>query len=410
MSQTTLAAPVSNDVRTRPSLCLVAHFAYGALSGGTRGHVGGVEWQTSLTARWFARRGYRVSMITWDEGQADDTIIDGVRVIKLCPRDAGLPGVRFLHPRWTSLARALKAADADLYYHNCGEYVTGQVAMWCRRHGRHFVYSVASDPDCDPALPEMRTLRERVLYRYGLRHAEEIIVQKQTQQAMLRDGFGLESVVIPMPCPGPSEEEPVSPMVPAAGRTRVAWVGRIVELKRLEWLLELAEAMPDVHFEIAGAPEHDAPYTRRLLERGHALPNVTMHGRVERARMPQIYRRVSALCCTSRLEGFPNTFLEAWSHALPVVSTFDPDDLIARRGLGATAADLPGLKHALRRLIDSPDTWREASRRARRYYLDHHTVDAVMRRFERVFLDVCGQSETSPATLPPALAARGEGT
>ena len=89
-----------------PRICLVSHFAYGALAGGKNGHIGGVEWQTSLTAKWLAARGFDVSMITWDEGQPDDTRIDGVRVIKMCRRDAGLPFVRFAHPRWTSLVRA----------------------------------------------------------------------------------------------------------------------------------------------------------------------------------------------------------------------------------------------------------------------------------------------------------------
>ena len=144
---TTCAAKTS-----KPSICLVAHFAYGVLSGGRTGHVGGVERQTTLLARWLTTRGYRVSMITWDEGQPDDQLIDGIRVIKVCRSDAGLPVLRFVYPRWTSLVRALRKADADVYYQNCGEYVTGQVATWCRRHGRRFVYSIASDPDCDAAL------------------------------------------------------------------------------------------------------------------------------------------------------------------------------------------------------------------------------------------------------------------
>ncbi|MDD5414837.1 MAG: glycosyltransferase, partial [Smithellaceae bacterium] len=126
---------------SRPSFCLVAHNAAGAMFGGNQGYIGGVERQTSLMARWLAVQGYRVSLVTWDEGQADDQVVDGVRVIKTCSRDTGLPGLRFFHPRWTSLIRALRRADADLYYHNCAEYVTGQVALWCRRNGRKFVYS-----------------------------------------------------------------------------------------------------------------------------------------------------------------------------------------------------------------------------------------------------------------------------
>jgi glycosyltransferase involved in cell wall biosynthesis len=214
------------------------------LTGGRNSHIGGIERQQSLMAKWLAKRGWRVSMIVWDEGQPRDEVVDGVRVIKMCRTDAGIRGVRFFHPKWTSLVHALRAADADVYYHNCGEYVTGQVALWCRRHGRKFVYSVANDPDCDPKLPEMHTLRERFLYRYGLRRADSVIAQTQKQQAMLREGFGLESAVLPMPCPGPADADCAAPAPPIPNRSRILWVGRICEQKRPDRLIELAAALP----------------------------------------------------------------------------------------------------------------------------------------------------------------------
>lgn len=370
----------------RPVIGIVSHNAYGALTGGTHGHVGGVEWQTSLTARWLAARGYSVRLLTWDEGQPDGVEIDGVRVVKICRRNAGVPGVRFFHPRWSGLSRALHAAAADVYYHNCGEYVTGQVALWCRRRRLPFVYSVASNPDCDPRLPEMRKLRERVLYRYGLLHADEVIVQTRSQQEMLAHGFGRTSSVIPMPCPGPSDDEYVPPAPPRPGTARVAWVGRIVPLKRLEWLLDLAVQLPVTAFDIVGAAEADTAYTRALRARAAQLPNVTLHGRIERARMPEVYRRANCLCCTSSHEGFPNTFLEAFSYGVPVVSTIDPDGLLVARGLGATATDVPGLLAELRALLGGAARWRATSQSARQYYRENHTVAVVLPRFEHAFL------------------------
>jgi glycosyltransferase involved in cell wall biosynthesis len=93
--------------------------------------------------------------------------------------------------------------------------------------------------------------------------------------------------------------------------------------------------------------------------------------------------------CTSDYEGFPNIFLEAWSEGLPIVSTFDPDGLIAERGLGAVAdPHVDSLAARLAKLLESAERWRAASAAARRYYLENHTVDRVMARFEQGFLDV----------------------
>ena len=367
---------------------MVAHFAYGAISGGQEGHVGGVERQTSLMCRWLAARGHKVSLLTWDEGQPDETVIDGVRVIKMCRENAGLPGLRFFTPRWTSLIKAMRRADADVYYQNCAEYITGQVALWCRIRRRGFVYSVASDPDCDPKLPAMNTLRERLLYRYGLRHANRIIVQTGHQQRMLRNGFRLGSVVLPMPCPGPADNEYRPPREPSSQNCQVLWVGRIARVKRLELLLEVARALPSVTFHVAGMPYAGDTYSESVLDQARTFQNVKVHGMVPREQMPDLYGSVSILCCTSLYEGFPNTFLEAWSHGLPVVSTVDPDNLIATRGLGCAASDASSLVAAIRRLAESNNLWREQSANARRYYSENHAVDTVMRRFELNFIEI----------------------
>ena len=117
-------------------ICIVSHNGYGAISGAREGFIGGVEWQTALLARWLASRGHSVSLVTWDEGGPVEETIDGVRIVKICKQKAGLPGIRFFYPKWSGLLAALRTADAEAYYHNCGECVTGQIALWCRRNHR----------------------------------------------------------------------------------------------------------------------------------------------------------------------------------------------------------------------------------------------------------------------------------
>ncbi len=365
----------------RLKLCIVSHFAYGALKGGRTGHIGGVENQTALMAKWFAAQGHEVSMLTWDEGQPEDEIVDGVRVIKICRREAGLPGLRFFTPRWSGLNRAMARADADIYYQNCAEYVTGQVALWCRRNGRKFIYSVASDPDCDPRLPVMKTLRERVLYRYGLRHADRVIVQNERQQRMLREGFGIDATIMPMACRGAHENELADPPFDGKRAHRIIWVGRIAPVKRAEVLLDLARHLPRLEFDLVGGKDQDPAYFERIMALADELPNITAHGRLSRKEIDPLYKRASLLCCTSKFEGFPNTFLEAWSFGLPIVSTVDPDGLVSG-GLGRIGNGTDALAGAIEELLQEESRWREISTRCRSYFMNHHDADSVMRRYE----------------------------
>jgi glycosyltransferase involved in cell wall biosynthesis len=372
-----------SEVR-KVSVCIVSHNGYGAISGVRGGHVGGVERQTSLLSRWLAARGHPVSLLTWNEGGADEEVIDGVRVIKICRQDAGVPGLRFLHPKWTGLITALRKANAQIYYQNCGGCVTGQMAIWCRLHSKPFVFSLASDADCDAALPELRTWRERTLYKRGLRLASRRVAQTQTQCKRLAEHFGVDSEVIPMPAPDPLTTNASSPTRPMG---RIVWVGRVCRVKRPDLLLDIAEACPDLGFDVAG-PVYDDQYSRSVVKRASVLRNVLMHGAVPRADIPELYRGASLLCCTSDYEGFPNTFLEAWSHGLPIVSTVDPDGLIAECKLGRVGLNRASLISGIRDLLANPACFAETSARTRQYYLLHHSMETVMPRFERMFVDL----------------------
>ncbi len=369
----------------RPSICLVTQDAYGAITGGRSGKIGGIEWQTSLLARWLAGRQYNVSLLTWDEGGPPVEIIDGVRVIKIARADAGLKRLRFFHPRWTGLIRAMRLAQADVYYNNASECVTGQIALWCRRNRRSFVFSVSSDGDCEVNLPAMSRGVERALYRYGLSRADARIVQTQTQKAKLKKNFGVDSIVIPMPgadpAPGIALPRPTPPL------KRVVWIGRVYKVKRPDRLLEVAAGCPEFQFDMVG-PIYAEDYAQEVHQRARQVPNLTVHGPVSRDQVPSFYGNAGCLCCTSDFEGFPNTFLEAWSYGLPVVSTFDPDSVIRKHKLGIVARDVPEMIAAIRCLYESEDRYLEMSRNARQYVWENHRMDAVMPKFEEVFLSL----------------------
>jgi len=270
--------------------------------------------------------------------------------------------------------------------------VTGQVALWCRRHGRKFVYSVANDTDCDSRLPEMHTLRERVLYRYGLKVADRVVVQTGRQREMLLSGFGCDSVIIPMPCPGPDDVEYSSWNRRRDSSQRVLWLARLCEQKRPDRLLDLAESCPEVGFDLVGPPA-DTEYARSVCQRAKSIPNVTFHGPVERENVPEYYKKAAIMCCTSDFEGFPNTFLEAWSYGLPIVSTFDPDNLIEEKKLGVVAQSTEGLASGIRAILGDSKRWHQASENAREYYSNNHTTDSVIPKFEKVFEEVMNSTE-----------------
>src|SRR5260221_2530807 len=103
--------------RPRSHVCFVAPFAWPVFErDGAIKLVGGAEVQQRILMRLFQRNGYRVSLVTLDFGQPQRAVVDGVTVYKTYRMDEGIPVLRFVHPRLTSVWQALRDADADIYY------------------------------------------------------------------------------------------------------------------------------------------------------------------------------------------------------------------------------------------------------------------------------------------------------
>ncbi len=375
---------VTKMFNPKPSICFVSPEACGALFEGIALQANGAELQQATIARHLAERGYDVSFVTEARGQSEGLYLDGIRVFNAYDCSDGLRYIRLLHPRITGLWRAMKRCGADIYFQRTNDIVTGIAAAFCRTHHKRFVYSVASDANCVPDLPHLAK-HERPFYRFGLRQADCVVAQTVHQQELLLKNFDRDSTVIPNCGPAGIEPETLTKRIDPP--KRLLWVGRWARVKRLEMLLDVADRCRDVQIDIVGSPSDSLAreYTRSLQERISALPNVNHIGHVPHSEIGKFYDRAAALVCTSAVEGFPNTFIEAWQRGLPVISTFDPDGVLASARLGLVTQGADGLAGAISHMFEMPQVWRQMSARAMQYFMANHSVDAIIPRFEKVF-------------------------
>ncbi|MDX1693999.1 MAG: glycosyltransferase family 4 protein [Ketobacteraceae bacterium] len=349
-------------------------------------YLGGIERVLVTLARGLVKQGVRVAFITYDEGQRDGECLDGITVYKAYDPDSGIRGLRFIHPRMTSIWAAMRRADAGAYIQmgaGVETFVTRTGAHWLTNR-RRFIYCIASDANCDPALPAISSNREKRLFLWGLRHADKIVSQTRVQAERLRKSFGLDSVVVPMPF----EQDPeLTARLEAkrdhGGRPQILWVGRVIEVKRLDRYLELAERMPGCDFHIVGAANAKTPYAQGLVEQARAIPNVTVHGKIPDLELLQLYQDADLLCCTSDLEGFPTTFLEAWSFRKPVVTTFDPDGVVATHELGLVC-EPENLQDCLERMIGDPAEYDRLRENGYDFYRQNYTLGAIAPKYIRM--------------------------
>ncbi|HEY6868084.1 MAG TPA: glycosyltransferase family 4 protein [Candidatus Eisenbacteria bacterium] len=331
-----------------------------------------------MLARGLARRGFEVSAVTCDYGQAADLTIDGVRLIRSHPPRGGIPVLRFFHPRLTRALRALAATEAEVYYARGLGVWAGEAYEVARWRRAAFVLGTAHDLDVRRDLPLHRSPRDRVWARRTLRGADAIVAQTEVQRALYREQFGRASELIPNLVEIPAA--PVDPGRPGA----VLWLATYKRSKRPEWVLELARRLPARRFVMCGMPavppDSPAPWDEARAA-ARACPNLEVRGYVGHDGLGPLFGEAALLLHTSPAEGFPNTMLEAWAHGVPVISVVDPDGAVEREGLGQTAGSLDELERTVERWMADPERRRAAGARARAHVLARHAPDRVLEPF-----------------------------
>jgi glycosyltransferase involved in cell wall biosynthesis len=146
--------------------------------------------------------------------------------------------------------------------------------------------------------------------------------------------------------------------------------------------MEVARLAPELHFRIVANPSDRSAWDQ--LTRA-APPNVTLIERFPFAQADQVYGQALILLNTSAFEGFPNAFLQAGKHGVPVVSSVvDPDGFLQRTGSGIVAGPEPtAAAAAIRRLANDPQEWRRVSSNIRAHVERHHDSKRCAAAFAR---------------------------
>lgn len=374
---------------TSHDVCLVGLKCYDLLvNNDVPKYLGGIERVLVSLARGLAAAGISVAFITFDEGYEDGITIDGITLYKAYDIESGIRGIRLVYPRMTGIWGAMRRANASVYLQMGAGIETLVSAVGTRflfDSKRKSVFCVGSDSDCLRKLPLTSSNKEKLFYRLGLSLTDAIVSQTMKQRHEMLESFGKSSTVIAMPY------EPVIQRASFDARKRteetvhIIWVGRIVETKRLEMLVNLAKHYRTLQFDIVGSANSVSDYAKSVLAKAAAQDNVVVHGRISDRKLSEMYDKAFILCCTSSLEGFPTTFLEAWSHGLPVLTTFDPDDVVSNNNVGFAVSNEDELLERTGALLADKLLYQTLSDNAQSYYQENYTAKAIVPYYLQLF-------------------------
>jgi glycosyltransferase involved in cell wall biosynthesis len=277
------------------------------------------------------------------------------------------------------LYRLLRKVNPDVVYQRVGCAYTGICALYCRRHQKRYVWHVSLDNDLDPDIgrfPKIFRPIERRLRDYGITRADQIITQTYDQARVLSERFERSSVTIHNFHDSPDRA------VEKGQTFTVVWVANFKPAKRPEAFLEVIEAFPPecgVEFVMVGRGGDREPYASMIAD-ATRRQSFRYLGELPVSEVNQLIGVSHCLVNTSIVEGFPNTFIQAWYRRTLVASLgIDPDRTLSDHGNGLIETSPRDLAAAILKLRDDVVTRRSITDRAYKYACEHHNASNATR-------------------------------
>jgi glycosyltransferase involved in cell wall biosynthesis len=360
-------------------VCFINLQAYPLFNPQITATIGGAEVDLYLIATELAKDSvFKASFVTGDFGQPGREIIQNVTVIK----SIDVSGNLFVgSPR---LWRALKEADADVYFDECASLRTWFDAEFCKRRGRPYVFRTAATEECDGTYAGRHWFRGRAFNR-AMRSAAKVITQNESDQKKLLATTGISSVVIRNSCH--LSERPCVP------RDTVLWVGRSASVKGPNQFLQLAREVPSQDFTMICLPAVGDTRFDRLIGEAATIPNLRFVPGVPFGQIDDFFQKARVLVNTSDSEGFPNAFVQAAKCGTPILSLkVNPDDFLDKYACGSCArGEWQRFKEMLAKLT-APDINRTYGENAYRYASENHDIKTIIEKYKEVFRRVANKA------------------
>jgi glycosyltransferase involved in cell wall biosynthesis len=288
------------------------------------------------------------------------------------------------------LYRALKQIRPHIIYQNCGSAHTGIAALYAKNFGAKLIHQICNDN----TLKSYHGLRfrtkaksaiEQIFLDFGMRNADVIVGQSERQNTLLRKRYFRKcDVIIHLGHPLPKRK------INKAPDTVILWISNFKYHQKQPYLfIELAKRFrnnKDVSFVMIGGSIGRENEFQNLLEKIKTVPNLSYLGPLHQDEVNLHLRRGHVLVNTSRYEGFPNTFVQAWLREVPVVSlNIDPDEILVGEKIGFHSKTFDKLVCDVSNLVENLALREEMGKKARCYAEKNHTIDGMVDKLISVF-------------------------
>ena len=338
---------------------------------------GGAERYMWLLARAMAAKRWAVVVGVQDcMDYGEKKTIDGVEFIGIGRNNGFVSSFLAWH-------QFLKTERPSWLCWACASHLLGPLFQMAKLMRIGTIFFAQFDTDVIPKLALSRRSRWWPLFAWGLSSADRIVLQHSEQFLNLSTRWHQKTSILP------GIVEKIDEVQAHSNREKyVIWVAQLRQTKRPDILIDIAKKMPGSRFVVCGGPSsHRSPpgYSERIIESLRSTPNINYLGHMEQSKVLDLVGNAALLLCTSDAEGFPSTFLEAWSAGTPVVSLkIDPDNVLKKKGIGRLSNNESRALADIEELMNSPSLRQDMANRGRQHVAVNHGASSVAQLFQNI--------------------------
>ena len=370
---TTVEHETSDTTGETPTVLVYAPGIRGYFVDGSDEYVGGREQQYSQLVPRLQQNGLDVHAIVYDAPTGDTAVT--YHEIRH-PDSRPFSHLSFLR----DVTTAFENSDPDVVLQSGAQASTYILRLLSGFRGVPFVFHWATDADLNGDVVPPKGVGP-ALYRACRRRADLNIVQT-TKQAELIDE---PSIVVPNILDTRVEWK-------EASGASVLWLATIEPAKFPERFVELARALPHREFRMAGRVKGPVDFQNQIHRQIETTPNLTHVGQIPREAVSNYLSEGRCLVNTSDYEGFSNTYLEAASSKLPIVSLYhDPNDMIEQHNAGIVVDNSPAdISTAVETMFDD-SMWNQYRKGCEQIVRDHQP-EPIVRSFSEALKELTLQT------------------
>lgn len=358
-------------------ICFVSLSSYSLLKGWDLKFAGGAEVQQVELAKQLSKEGYEISFVTYSEKNVIEQI-DGIKIIPSYDRNK-TKNISFLQ-KGLSIWKRLKEADADIYFYRSGS--PGIVALFCRLNQKKNLNSIASNAEVSGEILIKKHMfinfLLKILNWIDIKFSDQIISQNNFQKSQLKNRFNADSIIIKNAFDLSLQKKNLKDPI------YILWIGSIYSVKQPELFLKITRYFPENKFIMIGGYEGLELYDK-IKKLAENIPNLEFKGFLSRDDIYEYCKKAILLVNTSRTEGFPNVFLEAWMYFTPVISlNVDPDGVISRYKLGYHSKIFNQMIEDIKFLLEHKDVRETMGRNARKYVESEHDIYKIVTKYVEI--------------------------